>query len=109
MVSADLERLELSHQQPNLLRLAMLQQLHLADPSLLPLAVEPVQLGLAAATGQDGREQGRAWDEMRCQGTYARNQHPCRIHGSGRQIETMLREKGHVEVGSGQSLIEGNT
>ena len=51
MIGADLERLGLPHEKPNLARSLMLQELHGARASLLPLVpilVEPVKLRFAA-------------------------------------------------------------
>ena len=51
MISADLERLGLPHEKPNLAGSLMLQELHSAGATLLPLVpvlVEPVKLRFAA-------------------------------------------------------------
>lgn len=58
VVRADLERLQLPHQQPHLLRLLVLKQLHLPHAALLPLVavlIKAVQLRLAVRTTKNAR------------------------------------------------------
>ena len=68
MISADLERLGLPHEKPNLAGSLMLQELHSAGATLLPLVpvlVEPVKLRFAAISEKTSINRTNQWQNSK--------------------------------------------